>query len=249
MVKPVEEMRKRLHELVEEGKICEAVETAGEYYGFTEFPVVSDKVHGEFTADTFAVKVWCDEKGVVHTDKDILYVGSQMLEELGEYAKQDTGLAESACEGDISHEAGHIHKPKRPVEVNGKVVPYSFDEIVNNQIRKGVNPSSEDAETLQESQANLYALAKCHDGRTLEELLKHTAIRFWHNSIYPNYELLERKALSGELRDKIIRNESHGYARSEGYSLWLKHDTLVKIADKVIEIDKNYQSKLAEAKQ
>lgn len=230
---------------MEKGKIREAVETAGRHYGFTEFPIISDEVHGEFTADTFAIRVWCDEKGTVHTDKDILYVGSQIVEELKEYAKQDTRLGESASEGDILHEAGHVHKPKQSVEVNGKVVPYSFDEIVNSQIRNGVDPSSEDAETLQESQANLYALVKCHEGRNMEEALEHIAVRFWHNSIYPNYELLERKVTSEELRHKAIRRESYGYAKSEGYSLWLKPDTLVKIADKVIEIDKNYRGKIS----
>lgn len=248
MPKPVEEMRQRLHELVKAGEIFESIKEVGRRYGFTEFPVISDEVHGEFTADTFAIKVWCDEKGTVHTDKDILYVGSQMLDELGGYAKRDAGLAESACEGDISHEAGHVHKPKQPVEVNGKVVPYSLDEIVNIQIRKGVDPSSEDAETLPESQANLYALVKCHDGRSLEKVMEQVAIRFWHNSIYPNYELLERKVTSEELRNKAIRRESYGYAKSEGYSLWLKPDTLVKIADKVIEIDKNYRGETGDKK-
>lgn len=203
MPKPVEEMRQRLHELVKEGEILEAVETAGGYYGFTEFPIISNEVHGEFTADTFAIKVWCDEKGVVHTDKDILYVGSQIVEELTEYANHDIGLSGSATEGDVAHEAGHVHKPKQSVEVNGKVVPYSLDEIVNSQIRKGIDPSSEYSETLQESQANLYAIVKCHEGHSLEEAMEHVAIRFWHNSIYPNYELLERKFPDGKLRNKV----------------------------------------------
>lgn len=249
-------MRQRLHDQVTAGRaenICEAVRLVGKHYGFDKFAIVEKgrifllRNTSPAQFDTFAIA----EKGLIgfgvltefvngeyRVDGTTLGVSASKLGELEARAKYAVDLVEILTEQSIGHEAGHIHKPKHPVKIEkGKTkgrVPYSADEIRNSQIRHGIHVDSDEAERQRESQANLYAAVKYHDGRTLNELIEGIAAKAGNNALHPYFAFPENP-----LSDEVIRHQTQRYV--EDYYPWLNPKVAAKIADTAVGINKRYR--------
>lgn len=232
-------MRKNIHELVEAGKIQEAAEVAGRYYGFTKFPDARGRHSLTFSVDMTL------QNGKWRMESDSLMIGYMKIEKLGDYARRiKDGFVERRIGSLATHETGHVFKPKKPVRIegktvvneegrvvpyhrNGKIVPYAADELINARIDKGIDPDSEKAGNEDQSQADLFSAVKNHEGRTLDELMQVMAEAIWDNHILGFYNFTEARSTAREYMHD--RNP------------WLKPGAVEKIADMVVEIHKKYK--------
>ncbi len=238
MSNSVEEMRMRLHELVKGGEILEAVKEVGRYYRFKNFEIEPNR-------DDFAVYSCAYASDL----DDNLSIGTDAINELYEISQVDADSSAKEIDFVVPHERGHADKHAEPVMVRGKNVPYSATEIRARQSKIGMDEESDEAKLQRESQANTYAVIKYHDGRNLDELVEGIATATWHQSIYTCYDKLkdiEKKAGAG-FRNMTVECQAWAYLEKGAGFSWLKPEALAKIAEKVVEIDKNYRSKLAGA--
>ncbi len=234
------ERRKTIHEFVERGDILGAVKEEGKQYGFTKFPPGSEISH------TFGLKpIFGGTRTKI--EEDTLYLGPRALYELRRLSKTDAELAGKRIEHKLSHEGGHVFKPRASQKVKGKSVPWNLEKIIARQIGKGMDIFSDEAVTQQEAQANIYAAVKCHEERSLDELLEVVAGQFWNNSVHCFYDELETE--SGLDRSWAVRELAKQYAALTGYTLWMKPQGIHRIVEKVVEIDERYRLRSQNASQ
>lgn len=225
------ERRKKIHEFVEKGDILGAVKEESGNYGFTKFPLSP-----EFSY-TFGVNPIFDGTRT-KIEEDKLYLGPEALYELKQISRIDAELAGKRIEHKVSHEGGHVFKPRDGQQVNGKSAPWNLEEIIASQDRKGTDIFSDEAVAQQEAQANIYAAVKCHEERSLDELLDVMAGQFWTNSIHGFYDELETESSTD--RNWAVRKLAEQYASLAGYTLWMKPQGVHRIVEKVVEIDERY---------
>lgn len=231
------ERRKKIHEFVEKGDILGAVKIENALHGFRRFIV--DPSYG----DTFSVGDAYEEK----LEKDVLNIGPRSIDRLKKLSRNDPELAELRIEHKCAHEGGHTFVPKAPSKVNGKSVPWPADDIIASQKKKGMDPYGPDAVAQQESQANLYAAVKCHEERSLDELLEVVAGQLWNNSVHCFYDELDTE--SGLDRGWAVRKLAEQYATLAGYTLWMKPQGIHRVVEKVVEIDECYRLRSQKASQ
>lgn len=234
------ERRKKIHEFVEKGDIPGAVKEESSHYGFTKFPP------GPEISRTFGLKPVFDGTRT-KIEEDTLYLGPRALYELRRLSKTDAELAGKRIEHKVSHEGGHVFKPRDSQNVNGKSVPWNLDEIISRQIGKGMDIYSDEAVAQQEAQANIYAAVKCHEERSLDELLEVVAGQLWNNSVHCFHDELDTE--SGLDRGWAVRKLAERYATLAGYTLWMKPQGVHRIVEKVVEIDERYRLRSQKASQ
>lgn len=231
-------MRKKLHELVEKGEILEAIKEAGQTHGF----------HTKIISEPGTVS------DTERSDENTVFIEPCSLYELEDIARKDVKLVEKYIEYAISRRAGRNFRPRQPVKVNEKKVPYSSSDIKKRQEEIGGDADSARAASQRNSQANLYATAKTNGPKET------IAMDIWRNSIYAEYYELDRdepSAFAGlpvsveehkrrkeELRQFNIEIMAESYAKLAGYSYWLKPLVLGEIVNKVADIDRRCRTPL-----
>lgn len=239
MPKPVEEMRQKLHELVEKGKVFEATEEVGKYHGFSKFPV-EGKSHYAYT---FTVET-VGRYGVYHQIKDTMSVGLKRIGKLETIAKKDVPLAERLIELMVGHEGGHTFTPKSPVLIKGKKVPYSSDDIMRAQFRRGMYVDGNEARCQRDSQAEMYAAVMYRAGRTLGELMDAMSENIWYG--FTTYTQLVDELGIKDAPTETVQTYGHRYATA--CCPWLKPKIIDKIIDNAVKIDEMSRQKPRDSK-
>lgn len=247
----VNAMRQRLHELVEAGEIFEGIKEVGRHYGFSEFKIVrkGDPAYSEIVPYVFMVKpAYALREDEWHPVWDTLRIGEMQKHSLEKLAETETKPVDAIIEFSPEHERGHPYEPEKPVWVNGKKVPYSVTDIMKRQNMLGMDPRSVRAEAQRESQANIYAVVKYHEGeRTTADLADGISSFIWNYSIHTSEKAFRLNRIVGAMADlvgmgKPLRKfQARKYARL--YFPWLKQGALDGIIARAMEIDDGYRGK------
>ncbi len=197
------QLRKKMHELVQDGSILEAVETTARYHGIDEFRIIRNfrarTTAGVAVYDTFSTSSARTTGG----PKPLLEIGMGQIRELEKNLKHYAKEVENQIEEAMSHEGGH-HKPA------------TRHEIIKRQKRMGRDPYGWKATRVRESQAEIYSVIKCHEERTLEELLDVASTKYWLSLVSLRDEI---EAIPEPVRDETVE----GYVRSRVYLIQMNY--------------------------